>query len=121
MPTIDHFGIPVDDLERAKLFYEGVFEWEFRDSSAENWPLITKRGGEHSLEGGLVKRQRKNQRIVNYIGVPSIEHYANRVQMLGGRVIIPKRVIPGRGYFAMCKDTESNLFALFEDDKSAFT
>ena len=29
MPTIVHFDLPVDDLERAKKFYEKLFDWKF--------------------------------------------------------------------------------------------
>lgn len=119
MPTIRHFEIPADDLERARIFYQGVFEWEFKEMPMEYWSIETKKSGQPGYLGGLLKRQKKNQRIVNYIGVPSLEHYTNRVAMLGGRVIVPKRTIPGMGHFAMCSDTENNIFALWEDDDAA--
>ncbi|MFC1938880.1 VOC family protein [Chloroflexota bacterium] len=28
MPTIVHFDISADDVERAKKFYEGLFDWK---------------------------------------------------------------------------------------------
>ena len=27
MPTVQHFEIPADDVERAIKFYKGVFDW----------------------------------------------------------------------------------------------
>lgn len=29
MPTIFHFDVPVDDIERAQTFYRGLFNWTF--------------------------------------------------------------------------------------------
>jgi len=29
MPTIVHFDLPADDVERAKKFYEKLFDWKF--------------------------------------------------------------------------------------------
>jgi len=120
MPTISHFHIPADDLERAKMFYADVFEWEFKDLMGSQWPVITKSGREHAIEGVLVQREKKNQRILNYIGVPSVDHYVNRVNMLGGRVINKKKLIPGKGYAALCADTENNIFCLWEEDEMAY-
>jgi catechol 2,3-dioxygenase-like lactoylglutathione lyase family enzyme len=33
MPTIVHFEIPADDIERAKKFYNDLFGWKI-----EKWP-----------------------------------------------------------------------------------
>lgn len=33
MPTIVHFEIPSDDIERSKKFYNELFGWNI-----ENWP-----------------------------------------------------------------------------------
>ena len=30
MPTIVHFDIATDDRERAKKFYEGLFDWKIQ-------------------------------------------------------------------------------------------
>ncbi|MFH0854157.1 MAG: VOC family protein [bacterium] len=119
MPTISRFQIPVDNIERARSFYAELFEWEFKDSSIEPWPIVTKNGREESLAASLLRREKKKQTIINYIGVPSVDHYENRVRMLGGRVVVPKKPILGKGYYSMCYDTESNLFALWEDDEYA--
>ncbi len=33
MPTIVHFDLPADDVERAKKFYEKLFDWKFNQVS----------------------------------------------------------------------------------------
>ena len=57
--------------------------------------------------------------ITNYIGVPAIDEYTIRVGELGGEVVMPKTPVSGMGYFAVCLDTESNAFALWETDNNA--
>ena len=39
MPTIVHFEIPVDDIERSKKFYNGLFGWrieKWRDTEDDS-------------------------------------------------------------------------------------
>jgi len=75
--------------------------------------------GEKAVDGGMMKRQEPHQPITNYIDVPSIDEYAAKVEKLGGKVVVPKMAVPNYGYFAVCLDTENNVFALWQSDKSA--
>jgi len=61
-----------------------------------------------------MKRQRPEQPIINFIDVPSVEEASARALRLGGKVVIPRRLVPGWGYFALCLDTENNRFAIWE-------
>jgi predicted enzyme related to lactoylglutathione lyase len=69
--------------------------------------------------GGLGKRGTADQRIVNYIGVSSVDEYLMKVKKLGGKVLMPKSSVPGWGYLAICMDTENNTFGLWEDEEKA--
>ena len=122
MPTIVHFEVPADDLDRAKKFYTDLFGWKIEKHSGpmEYWMITTtNEKGEKALEGGMMKRQNPQQAITNYIDVPSIDKYVAKVEALGGKVIVPKTAVPEIGYFAVCLDTENNNFAIWETDKSA--
>jgi len=33
MPTINHFEIPADDINRAQKFYKDIFGWNMRKTS----------------------------------------------------------------------------------------
>ena len=122
MPTIVHFEIPTDDLERAKEFYSKIFGWKIEKAPGpmDYW-LFTAADekGEKELCGGMMNRQNPHQPITNYIGVSSIAEYAVKVQNLGGQVVCPKTAVPGCGYFAVCLDTENNCFGLWEADENA--
>jgi uncharacterized protein len=136
MPTIVHFEIPSDDIDRSRKFYIELFGW-----TIEKWPgsednqltsavtgqpmeywmvTTTDEKGNKSLTGGMMKRQMpQHQGITNYIDVKSVQEYSTKVEQLGGKVIFPKHAVPGMGYFAICMDTENNGFAIWEVDETA--
>jgi len=122
MPTIAHFDIPADNPERAKSFYAKLFGWKFeRPMEAMEYYLTDTDDleGKPGPGGGLGKRGTADQRIVNYIGVSSVDDYLSEVEKLGGKIVMPKTAVPGWGYLAICMDTENNTFGLWEDDKKA--
>ncbi len=67
----------------------------------------------------MIQKQDPKHPITNYIDVPSIDEYSVKVENLGGKVVFPKTAVPGIGYFAVCLDTEDNIFAIWETDNSA--
>jgi predicted enzyme related to lactoylglutathione lyase len=139
MPTIVHFEIPADDVERAKKFYTDLFGWKIEkipNTSTDNnskltsaatgqpieyWIITTTddKGNKASIGGGMMKRQMSEHHITNYISVNSIAEYTSKVEALGGKVFAPKHTVSGMGYFALCSDTENNVFAIWESDESA--
>lgn len=127
MPTIVHFEIPADNLQRARTFYGDLLGWKIEKyedpnnpSSMEYWLITTTdEKGEKALMGGMMQREQPQQQILNYIDVPSIDEYASKVEKLGGKVVLPRSAVPTMGYFAVCLDTENNTFALWETDRNA--
>ncbi len=118
MPTVVHFEIAADNVDRAKKFYHDLFGWGIKQVPEMEYWLITTSGKQH-VDGGLMKRQQPEQRITNYIDVSSVADYAAKVEKLGGTIIIPKTAVKGMGYFAVCLDTEKNPFGLWECDTNA--
>ncbi len=127
MPTIVHFEIPSDDIERSKVFYKELFGWnteKFPGSEHvdDGYLLITTtdQNGNKSLGGGMMKRQNPQQQgITNYIDVSSVDEYSNKIEKLGGKVVVSKMAVVGMGYFAVCLDTENNTFGIWETDSTA--
>ena len=132
MPTIVHFQIPSDDIERSKKFYNDLFGWKFdkfpspagseaMPEGMEYWMISTVDDkGDEGVNGGMMKRQSPEQQgITNYFDVKSVQEYSAKVEKLGGKVISPKMPVPGMGYMAVCTDTENNGFGIFEADQTA--
>ena len=117
-PTIVHFEIPSDNIERAKKFYDNLFGWKMEKvpGPMEYWMFATSANskGQHAISGGVIERKMSNEPITIYISVDSVNDYAKKVEELGGKVIKPRTEVPGYGWFAVCMDTENNLFALWE-------
>jgi predicted enzyme related to lactoylglutathione lyase len=105
MPTIVHFDIPSDDIERSKKFYNELFGWKFDKWSGseampegmEYWMVTTVDDkGNEAVTGGMMKRQMPQQQgITNFFDVKSVQEYSAKVEQLGGKVISPKHPVPG--------------------------
>ncbi len=122
MHTIVHFEIPANDTDRAIEFYSGLFGWKIQKTpgSTDYWMIETvNEKGETGLAGGLMSRQHPQQQITNYVAVASVDEYSKKVSKLGGTIIMPRTAVPGFGYYAICLDTESNSFAIWEHDSGA--
>ena len=122
MATIVHFDVPAEDIQRAKIFYEKLFEWKIEPvpGPMEYYNILTKdENGKESIGGGMGKRGQPEQKITNYIGVSSVDEYIKKVQDLGGKIIMPKTTIPGFGYLATFLDPEGNTLGLWETDPTA--
>jgi predicted enzyme related to lactoylglutathione lyase len=119
-PTIRWFEIPTDDIDRAKNFYATLFGWKIQKfpGMSDYWHIDTG-GPDDSPDGGMMKRQHPSQPITNYVAVPSVDDSSVKVLKLGGTICMPKTAVPQMGYFAICRDTENNMFALWEPDEKA--
>jgi len=123
MPTIVHFDISAEEPERARRFYETLFGWKITPLPGPvPYHLIETADSEGSpgVGGGVSQRSEGEKGgITNFIGVDSIERYVAKVEEAGGSVIEHKWAVPGRGYLAVCLDTEGNRFGLWEENAAA--
>ena len=127
-----HFEIQVDNIDRAKKFYGGVFGWEFQD-----WPMpggtpyigimtAPKDSKEPGINGGMLKRpcpapkseQGTNAYVVTMV-VENFDEVAKNILKSGGIVAMPKFAIAGMAWQGYFLDTEGNTFGLHQADKNA--
>ena len=96
MPTIVHFEIPADDIERGKKFYRNLFGWKIEKWSGQS-----------------------NRKDMEYWIITTTDDKGNKelggriflkVQQLGGKVHISKTAVPGMGYFAICLEYREQCF-----------
>ncbi len=113
--SIVWFEVPANDMKRASVFYKKMFDWNINPipGMKDYWHVDTG-GAEDSPDGGLMPRMHPGQQITNYVLVPSVTRAMAKVVKLGGEICKPKTEVPNMGYFAICKDTEENTFALWE-------
>ena len=111
--AVGWFEIPVNDLARAKRFYEKVFgvalqSLEMGGSSMEMFPAAPELPG---AGGALIKSEGytpSHAGSVVYFSVGSIEDALGRVGSNGGHVLVPKLSIGEFGFIAHFQDPEGN-------------
>lgn len=124
MPSnpVVHFEIYVDDMERAKAFYEAVLDVQLSRMAAptpeltmELWsfPMDQATGMTTYGSGGmLVKMDGFGPGVggtLVYFACEDCGVQAGRVAALGGRLCKEKTSIGPHGFFALAQDTEGNM------------
>ena len=125
MPKVVHFELPFDDAARANKFYADVFGWE--SSKFEGGPeeyYLQQTGGDdepYGIGGALIERAAALNRggTLVVLGVDDLDAYIGKVTAAGCEIVTPRTPIPGVGYFANFRDTESNVVGMFQDDSGA--
>jgi len=125
MDGVSLFGLPVDDMERAKNFFSETFDWSFMATGmdgnhhfattvpTDESGLPTEPGG---INGGLLERGAYEQQVTSvFIKVKSIDNTIDKVEKNGGKLVMNKVPIADFAYLAQIKDTEGNLISLWED------
>lgn len=111
------FEIYVDDMARAKAFYESVFGvtlTRLQSTELEMWgfPMLATASG---ATGALVKMEgfkAGGNSVIVYFSCADCAQEATRVTKAGGRVERPKFSIGQYGHIALAVDTEGNMFGL---------
>ncbi len=113
MPNpVAHFAIHADDCQRAKTFYEKVFEWNFEPWGPPNfWRIIT---GSGDIHGALQERREPvtGGGLIGYecsIAVDDVHAIAKAIEQHGGKVTQQPFLIENVGTLIMFRDTEGNV------------
>ena len=124
-----HFEIHADEPERAAQFYESVFAWKFNrwgEAEPAYWIIVTGDDDAPGINGGMLKRMGPPPEegapvssFVCTIDIDDLDKYADRVKEEGGAQVVDKMPVPGVGWLAYFKDTESNIFGLMQPDEDA--
>ncbi|MBD3251995.1 VOC family protein [Candidatus Uhrbacteria bacterium] len=117
MNPVGWFEIPVTDMDRAETFYRSLLGYKLerhemgpnlmswfpmeRDAAQATGTLIKGEAYTPSHEGTII-----------YFSAPDLEATLEKVEGLGGRVLVPKTDIGEHGYIAHIEDTEGNRIAL---------
>ncbi|MHA1146077.1 MAG: VOC family protein [Candidatus Helarchaeota archaeon] len=111
MAYIYWIDIPVTDLEGARKFYSKLFDWKINDVEGADYLTFEAAYPPH---GNLVPTEDIPERgITPYIMVDDIDKILDKVQDLGGRILITKTLISEEiGYRAEFVDLFGNKWAL---------
>ncbi|MBF9232089.1 VOC family protein [Microvirga alba] len=118
MNPVNWFEIPVNDLDKAKAFYEHVLgvtlsPMEMGPAKMAFFPMSD--GKEPGAAGSLMKSDSyvpSHNGTVVYFHVPDIEGTLKKVGEKGGKTLVPKMSIGEYGFIAHFEDSEGNRVAL---------
>ena len=122
---LTHFAIYIDDIERAKKFYDGVFDWGFNSYGQSDFLQIKADKTENGEPIGALQSRNYSpipDKIIGLectIGVENIDNTIEKVKNNGGQVLMPKTAIPYVGWISKFLDTEGNLICAMQYDNSA--
>lgn len=119
MPRVVHFEIHADDPARCAKFYDELFGWSAeRFGDQDYWIVTTGMPNEPGIDGAIVQRRGgsgdKINSYVSTVDVSNIDKYIGRAKDLGAEQVVPKQEVPGVGWTAYFKDTEGNIFGMFQ-------
>src|SRR5690349_15246882 len=109
---IVHFEIPVDNVKRAKAFYEKLFGWKFEEMKGMDYFVIKAKDKDNGIDGGMMKRKMPNQPFLNYIHVKSIDATLKAATGSGAKIMMPKTSIGDMGFIAVITDPEGNAIGI---------
>jgi predicted enzyme related to lactoylglutathione lyase len=127
-PTIIHFEIPAENIEKLRGFYEKVFGWKIVKSppgmvDMEYWLIQTVPTDNEGMllrpgvNGGMYKRNMAGATSVNYVAVEDIDKALREAKRLGAKVISDKMEIPKVGWIAILKDPDDNPIGMLQPAK----
>lgn len=118
--AINWFEIPATNFERAKAFYEELFEGELQvqempefDSKMGFFPVDFENG---AIGGSIITgpgyQPSEIGALIYLNGGDDLNIPLSKVEKAGGKIIVPKTAIGEHGYMAHFTDTEGNKLAL---------
>ncbi len=115
--AVGWFEIYVNDMQRAKKFYESVFQLELNKLDGvdlDMWAFPSDRNN-YGSPGALVKLEGcsgGHNSVLVYFSCDDCFLEENRAQKNGGTIHKSKFSIGKYGYISLIQDTEGNLFGL---------
>lgn len=132
-----HFEIHANDMDRCKKFYESVFGWTYQQMGPElgNYVLVNtgtmdSKGPDGKtwagINGGMMLRKGDapatgapvNGAVIT-MDVENIDETIKKILAAGGAEAVAKGAMPGMAWLAYFRDTENNIFGIYQTDPNA--
>jgi predicted enzyme related to lactoylglutathione lyase len=115
--VVSWFDIPVNDINRAKVFYEtvlniGLVALDFGMVKFATFPDINNAAG---ASGWLIQNENNKpsgQGTVVYFDIEDIDSAISRIETAGGKILQPKIKMGQLGFICLCQDSEGNTVGL---------
>ena len=111
-----HFEIVHKDAAKLQPFYRELFDWKIDANNEMNYGVIDTGG--KGINGGISPTMDPTQpsHLMFYISVPDINAKLEEIEKAGGKIVLPRSVIPGMVTLAQFSDPSGNVIGLVEDE-----
>jgi len=117
---LKHFAINCNNVDRAKSFYERVFQWKFEAWGPPGFYRTTSSGVDGAIQGR--REIVKGKPMFGFecsFGVENIDATIAAVEANGGKIVMPKVTLPTVGTLIFFEDPEGNIAGAMQYDKNA--
>jgi predicted enzyme related to lactoylglutathione lyase len=117
---VNWFEIPVSDFDRARTFYETIFDITMAVSEIQGYKMAFFPSFQGKISGAICFGEGyipSGAGSLLYLNAnPDVNLVLDRATTAGGRIIVPKTLISAdMGYYAFIVDTEGNRIALHSE------
>ena len=114
---VSYFEIIGKDVAKLQDFYRTVFDWHITPNAEMGGYGFVKtdpdgEGSDGAVGGKLMPDEPTGNRI--YCLVPDVDATLEKVVAAGGKVVVPKTVIPDMVTYALYADPEGHVNGIFE-------
>jgi predicted enzyme related to lactoylglutathione lyase len=109
-----HIELTTNDVDKAKKFYSGLFDWKLTDvpmPTGDTYTMIDVGGG---TGGGMFKMPGVPPFWLAYVNVADVEESTQKAEKLGAKVHKGKTEVSGMGWFSILADPTGAVFALWQ-------
>ena len=114
--TVVHTELAATDVKKLVAFYSNVFGWQFSAPPfMDTYHMAETSPGGHSM---AIQPKQEGTVNVNYIGVPDVKAYQQKIVDAGG-TLCSAFSVPQMGHGVVALDPEGNPIAIWQADPSA--
>jgi predicted enzyme related to lactoylglutathione lyase len=110
-----HFEIVGGKGDQLKTFYGGLFGWNIDSNNPMNYGMVDTAAGGTGINGGISEEMEgSGNRVTVYAMVDDLQATLNKVEQLGGKVVLPVTEVPGGPTIAMFSDPCGNITGIMK-------
>jgi predicted enzyme related to lactoylglutathione lyase len=116
---VSWFELPALDLDRAKKFYETVFDFVMTPETNAGYEMLSfpMQISGRGATGGLLKGfgyKPSLEGATIYFDTSIIDEMEEKIVSAGGKIHVPKKDIGEYGYISIFEDSEGNRVGLYQ-------
>jgi len=114
-----HVELNTTDVDKAKAFYQKLFDWKFEDLPAADGMNYTTIGVGEGTGGGIMKQMIPGAASdwMPYVAVDDIQAATKKAKSLGGTILRDVTEVMDMGWLSIFKDPTGALIGLWQTKK----